>query len=92
MARRAAKVDGNHAAVVDALRAAGCFVQSLAAVGGGCPDILAGKYGVWHLIEIKDAGGRLTPQQKSWHAAALPQRTHIAYTVADALLIVTGTR
>lgn len=38
--RRAAKVDANHAEVVDALRAAGCGVLSLAAVGKGCPDLL----------------------------------------------------
>jgi hypothetical protein len=86
---RAAKIDANHGAIVDALRAAGCFVQSLAKIGGGCPDILAARGGVWHVIEVKDIGGRLTPAQKVWHRDSAPHaRTHIAYTVADALLIV----
>lgn len=33
--------DSNHKAIVDALKAIGCSVLDLAAVGGGCPDILA---------------------------------------------------
>ena len=41
--RRAAAVDANQAAIVAALRAAGCSVQSLASLGGGL-SALAGFY------------------------------------------------
>jgi hypothetical protein len=40
--RRAAKVDANHSAIVEALRKVGCKVLSLAANGKGCPDLLVG--------------------------------------------------
>lgn len=74
MMRRAARVDSNHAAVVGALRACGCEVESLAALGGGVADLL-----VWHrstrrliLIEVKDGARspskrRLTVDQVRWH-------------------------
>lgn len=51
--RRAAKVDATQEAIVTALRAHGCTVQSLAAVGKGCPDILAGWRGENWLFECK---------------------------------------
>lgn len=38
--RRAAKVDGNHAEIVDTLRGYGCLVLSLAQLGSGIPDLL----------------------------------------------------
>lgn len=54
--RRAAHIDRNQPEIVAALAAAGCCVQSLAALGCGVPDLL-----VWspfsqelHLIEIKN--------------------------------------
>ena len=52
--RRAAKVDGNHGAVVEALRKAGIAVKSLASVGGGMPDLLCALRGVNVLLEVKD--------------------------------------
>lgn len=72
--RRAAKVDANHAAIVSLLRRMGATVQSLAAVGKGCPDILVGLRGQNYLIEIKDGAKppskrRLTPEQETWHAS-----------------------
>ena len=48
--RRAARTDENHTAIVQALLDAGCSVQSLAAVGCGCPDLLWGLAGVNGLI------------------------------------------
>ena len=54
--RHRAKRDGNHAAIVAALRAAGCSVLELHAVGGGCPDLLAGRAGWERLIEVKREG------------------------------------
>lgn len=78
--RRAAKIDNTQAAIVDALRAAGCKVQSLAACGKGVPDLLV--YSPWQhqfdamrqkmiLLEVKNPAGRgtsLTPDQVKFHA------------------------
>ena len=52
--RRAAKVDQNQEAIVEALRASGWLVHSTARLGAGFPDIVAYKAssGV-RLIEIK---------------------------------------
>lgn len=48
--------DSNHKAIVDALKAIGCSVLDLAAVGGGCPDILAANASRTVLMEIKRPG------------------------------------
>lgn len=73
--RRAAKRDGNHKAIADALRDAGCGVVDLAAVGCGVPDLLihAPTYPFqMALIEIKNpdvpkCDRRLTPAQREFH-------------------------
>ena len=70
--RRAAKIDANQTQVVEALRAAGATVQSLAAVGQGVPDLLVGFQGQTVLMEIKDprkppSKRRLTEDQLKWH-------------------------
>ena len=70
--RRAAKIDANQTAIVSALRAAGATVQSLAAVGSGCPDLLVGHKGTTYLMECKDgrkspSRRELTPDQIEWH-------------------------
>lgn len=70
--RRAAKVDRNQAEIAAALRNAGAFVQSLAAVGGGVPDLLVGFKRQTYLLEVKDglkppSARELTPYQIEWH-------------------------
>ena len=61
------KLDANHHEIVAALKAEGYAVQSLAAVGHGCPDILVcDKRGELFLAEIKMPGGRNTPAQMKW--------------------------
>lgn len=72
--RRAAKIDANQTQVVEALRAAGATVQSLAAVGQGVPDLLVGFRGQTVLLEVKDgrkppSKRRLTEQQLEWQGA-----------------------
>ena len=72
--RRAAKVDANQEQVVEALRAVGASVQTLAAVGKGVPDLLVGYQGKTLLLEIKDgrkppSERRLTEDQLKWHGA-----------------------
>jgi hypothetical protein len=68
--RRAARVDGNHAVIVAALRKVGCRVLSLAAVGKGCPDLICRFRDKLFLVEIKNRDGKgrvLTEQQKEFH-------------------------
>lgn len=48
--------DSNHKAIVDALKGVGCSVLDLAAVGNGCPDILAATVERTVLMEIKRPG------------------------------------
>ena len=72
--RRAAKVDANQEQVVQALRAVGATVQSLAGVGKGVPDLLVGYQGKTLLLEVKDghkppSERRLTEDQLAWHGA-----------------------
>jgi Holliday junction resolvase len=69
---RAAKVDANHVQVVEALRAAGATVQSLAGVGKGVPDLLVGYRQTTLLMEVKDghkspSQRKLTEDQLKWH-------------------------
>ena len=71
--RRAAKVDDNQKAIVDAVRKMGCTVQPLHSVGQGCPDLLVGINGGNFLWEIKDgskqpSAQRLTEDQVKWHS------------------------
>lgn len=72
--RRAAKIDANQEQIVQALRAAGATVQSLAGVGVGVPDLLVGHQGKTLLLEVKDSrqppsARRLTEHQLKWHGA-----------------------
>ena len=69
---RAARVDANHKATVEALRAAGATVQSLAGVGKGVPDLLVGYRQNTLLMEVKDghkspSKRQLTEDQLKWH-------------------------
>ena len=80
--RRAAKVDANHGDVAGAFVAMGCSVRSLAAVGGGIPDLLVAAPGSGNtfLVEVKDGAKsasrrKLTPDQQafkdSWRGSIL---------------------
>lgn len=66
------RTDANQSDIVKALLAAGCSVQSLASVGLGTPDLLAGRAGINYVLEVKD-GNRipservLTADEKKWH-------------------------
>jgi len=66
--RRNARVDANQKEIVDALREVGASVQHLHMVGRGCPDILVGWAGNNFLLEIKQDKGKLTEDEKNWHA------------------------
>lgn len=90
--RRRARTDSNHAEIVEALRRAGCTVQSLAAIGDGTPDLLVGYDGRNLLVEVKDGAKspsrrRLTPDERTWHAAWAGQ-VAVASTIDEALAVI----
>ena len=87
MTRQAARVDGNQAEIVAALRRAGCSVAITSGVGRGFPDLVAGVGGETYLLEVKRPGERLTPDEARWHDA---WRGHvvIVYSIDDALRAV----
>lgn len=75
MSRFARRTDANHGEIVRALRSVGCFVQSMAPLGRGCPDLLVGVAGKFCCLEIKDglappSERRLTDDERHWHSAA----------------------
>jgi hypothetical protein len=93
--RRAARTDANHTEIVAALRSMGVVVQSLAAVGDGCPDLLAGFRGRTVLLEVKDGGKSasrrvLTPDQEIWHRDWRGGPLAIVRDVESALRAITG--
>ena len=92
MTRRAAKVDGNHAEVVKALRKAGVKVVSLAAVGNGVPDLLTSFGGETILIEVKNPEGRnkVSKEQQAFFADWLGRA--VVVTSAKEALSVWGMR
>ena len=90
--RRAAKIDANQPAIVDALRRIGAQVTPLHAVGNGCPDLLVSHRGRWHLIEVKDgakppSARLLTDDQAEWHAAARAP-VHVVKDVGEAMYVI----
>ena len=92
MGRWAARTDANQVQIVDALRRAGCSVQPLHGVGGGCPDLLVGFRGANLLMEIKDGDKlpseqKMTGPQKEWHQIWEGQ-VSVVNSVASALEVV----
>lgn len=86
--RFAARVDKNQGAIVDALRAAGALVCSLAAVGKGVPDLLVAKGKRVLILEVKNGAKSpsrrtLTQTQKDWQALGWP--VTVVNSVDDAL-------
>lgn len=70
---RAARVDGNHTEIVDALRRSGRLVLSLARMGEGVPDVLTYRADEgFRLREIKMPKGKLRRQQEAFQAKGWP--------------------
>ena len=93
--RKAAETDANQTQVVNALRQAGASVQSLAAVGKGCPDLLVGYQGINYLMEVKDgskvpSAQKLTIDQEHWHSV-WKGVVHVVKSKDEALKILKGT-
>jgi hypothetical protein len=86
--RRAAKIDQNQPEIVEALRAAGHYVQSTAMMGRGFPDLLAvKKSGLPVLLEVKMPGERLTPDELKWHRA-FPGPVFVVCSIEEALEVM----
>jgi Holliday junction resolvase len=90
--RKAAKIDDNQKAIVNVLRQIGASVQSLAATGKGCPDLLVGYHGINYLMEVKDGDKvpskqKLTIDQEDWHSL-WRGTVHIVKSVDEALKIL----
>lgn len=85
------RTDNNQAAIVAALRAVGCSVECLHAVGHGVPDLLCGvpSTGMNLLLEVKMPTGKLTPDQRAWHGAWRGQ-VAVVHCIEDALRVVQG--
>ena len=64
--RRNAKVDANHAEVVEEFRKLGASVLSLAMLGKGVPDLLVSWCGVTMLVEVKAPKGKLSTEQSAF--------------------------
>lgn len=60
------RVDANQAIIVDALRCAGAFVQTLHETGKGCPDLLVSYHGDIFVMEVKTLFGKMTKAEKRW--------------------------
>lgn len=93
--RRRGKVDGNHTAVVKALRQIGATVQSLADIGKGCPDLLVGWRGRTVLLEVKDGSlppskRALTPDEVAWSVAWQGSPVIVVYNPEEAVRAVVG--
>jgi Holliday junction resolvase len=91
--RRAAKVDRNQAEVVKALRQVGATVQSLAAIGDGCPDLLVGFKRETVLMEIKDGSKppserKLNKEQIEWHIEWRGGACVVVTSVGEALAAI----
>jgi len=70
---RAARIDGNHTEIVDALRRSGRLVLSLARMGEGVPDALTYRADEgFRLIEIKMPKGKIRRQQEAFAAKGWP--------------------
>lgn len=82
--RRAAKVDGNQAEIVAALRKVGATVQPLHTVGQGCVDLLVGYRASNFLIECKLPKEGLNVMQRVWFEGWKGQAC-VAHSAEEAL-------
>jgi hypothetical protein len=86
--RRAARRDDNHAAVRDALRAAGIWTHDTGGMGDGFPDLLCWFRGTFHLLEVKDGtkppSKRALTDDEAEFIRTCPGQVHVVNSVAEA--------
>lgn len=89
--RRAAKVDDNHSAIIDAFRAFGISVFDTSAIGRGFPDLVCSNGKRTFLVEVKD-GAKVPSARKLTKAqlgfmAEWPEDVYLAQHVEDVAII-----
>jgi hypothetical protein len=89
---RACRTDSNQNEIVQALRKIGCTVAPTHMVGDGFPDLVVGRNGVNHLLEIKDgakppSARALTKDEKKFHIEWRGV-VEVVYSIEDALRVV----
>lgn len=83
------KIDDNQPEIVAAFRQLGYSVQSTATIGKGFPDLVIGKHGHNHLVEVKDSkkppsARKLTPdEEKFWESWG--GSIHLIESLADVI-------
>lgn len=88
--RRAAKVDGNHRVIVQAFRALGCSVRDTSGAGNGLADLVVGKHGVTHLVEVKMPGRKRTAAQVKWAEGWRGGFIHLVTSIDDVRSLVSA--
>ena len=88
------KVDPNHKSIVEGLRALGASVQSIAAVGRGCPDLLVGIGKRNFVLEVKDGAKfpsqrKLTIAEEEWQRGWRGQ-VNTVHSLDEAIAVLTG--
>lgn len=83
------KIDVNQPEIVDAFRSLGYSVKVTSSLGGGFVDLVTGKFGHNHLIEIKDSkkppsARKLTPKEEEFHQG-WKGSVHIIESVEDVI-------
>lgn len=86
--RYSAKRDANEPEIIDALEAIGCSVDRTPG-GEGRPDLIVGFRGSDVRIEIKMPGEKLNVIQRRYHSEWKGAPIHVAYSIAEAIAIVT---
>ncbi len=87
--RRAAKVDGPQAAIVEALRRCGAWVLHLHALGSGCPDLLVWGRNRLFFLEVKSPGEKINALQAKFIAES-PAEIHVVQSPEEALNALLG--
>ncbi len=81
--RRAAKIDANPPAIVEAFREMGCDVLHTHQLGQGAPDLVVTYSGISILVECKGDKGKLTEAQERLYST-LRTKPRIVRDVTEA--------
>lgn len=85
MRRVPQKRDAIEADVVEALKRLGWSVAKWSALN--CPDLVIGRHGVTHLVEVKSGKAPLKPGQIDWHREWRGSPVIVLRSVDDALAL-----
>jgi hypothetical protein len=92
MSRFARRIDANQTEIVTALRCAGAWVYSTAALGGGFPDLLCYARGMFFLLEVKDGNkppsARKLTEAEAAFVSSCPGPVHVVCSVSQALIAI----